>query len=99
TLCQSPDLFPLGSVGATGCLRSTGSRERGAVCVMSTLLIRRCGLLGRLSTWGSRLVVVVGRGVGRRLAIMLCFLPRRSLRSRSVGCRKRGRRRLRLGPH
>src|SRR5699024_3253088 len=99
TFCQSPDLFSLGSVGATGCLRFTGSRELGGVCVMITLLIMRWGLLGRLATWGSRLVVVVGRGVGRRLAIMLFFLPRRSLRSRSVGCRKPGRRRLRLGPH
>src|SRR5699024_3312757 len=99
TLCQSLDLFPLGSVGATGCRRSTGSHEHGAVCVMNTRPIRRCGLLERLSTWGSQSTVVVGRGVGRQLSVMLFSLPRRSLRSRSTGCRKLMLRRLRLGPH
>src|SRR5699024_9175228 len=98
TLCQWLCLFLLGTVGATGCRRSTGSHEHGAACVMDTHSIRRCALLGRLSTWGSRSAVVVGRAVGWRLAIMLFCLPRRSLRSHSAECRKPRPRRLRLGP-
>src|SRR5699024_11636581 len=98
TPCQWLGLLPLGSVGATGYLRSTGSHERGAVCAMSTHPIRRCALLGQLLRLESRSVVAAGRAVGRRLAIRLFCLPRRSLRSRSTGCRKPTLRRLRLGP-